>query len=229
MDRHLDTELLNLKQKLLNMGDEVEKAIGLAIDGLLSSDLEKISQVYQIEKQINRAHMVNDEVCVRLIALNQPMATDLRFIVSSIKINTDLERMGDQAVNIAQNAERYIAGGPLPLPKDIPELRKMCQEVQAMVHKVLESFITKSGSQALDILRNDNKINKLRDTIFSMISDVMKKGRENIDQGLNLILIARNLEKIGDHAENIAEDVIYVASGKDVRHPGLSKRKEFFT
>ena len=224
MDRHLDTELLNLKQKLLNMADLVENAIGLAIEGLLTGDSAKIAQVYEIEKKVNREHMANDEVCVRLIALNQPMATDLRFIVASIKINTDLERMGDQAVNIALNAERYIKGGPLAPLKDITELREMCTEVRLMVRKVLDSFVSKNGTQALEVLLHDDQVDAFKNKIFHIISSVMKTGPQYVDQGLNLILIARNLEKIGDHASNIAEDVIYVASGKDVRHPGLSSQ-----
>lgn len=223
MDRHLDTELLNLKQKLLHMADLVESAIKMAIEGLLDEDIQKISQVYEIEKKVNREHMTNDEVCVRLIALNQPMATDLRFIVASIKINTDLERMGDQAVNIALNAERFIKSGPIPALKNITELREMCAEVRLMVRKVLDSFISRNGVQALEVLRHDDHVDTFKNTIFHMISSVMKTGPEFIDQGLNLILIARNLEKIGDHASNIAEDVIYVASGKDVRHPGLTQ------
>ncbi len=223
MDRHLDTELLNLKQKLLNMADHVENAIGIAIEGLLAEDAGKIAEVYEIEKKVNREHMVNDEVCVRLIALNQPMATDLRFIVASIKINTDLERMGDQAVNIALNAERYIKAGPVAPLQNISELREMCTEVRLMVRKVLDSFVSKNGNQALEVLLHDDQVDAFKNKIFDMISHVMKTGPQYIDQGLNLILIARNLEKIGDHASNIAEDVIYVASGKDVRHPGLSQ------
>ena len=223
MDRHLDTELLNLKQKLLYMADLVENAIGMAIDGLLDEDTQKIAQVYEIEKKVNREHMTNDEVCVRLIALNQPMASDLRFIVASIKINTDLERMGDQAVNIALNAERFIKAGPVHPLKNFSELKEMCTEVRVMVRKVLDSFVSRNGVQALEVLRHDDQVDAFKNKIFHMISNVMKTGPQFIDQGLNLILIARNLEKIGDHASNIAEDVIYVASGKDVRHPGLSQ------
>ena len=205
------------------MADLVENAIGIAIEGLLTEDAHKIAEVYEIEKKVNREHMTNDEVCVRLIALNQPMATDLRFIVASIKINTDLERMGDQAVNIALNAERYIKGSPVAPLKNLPELREMCSEVRIMVRKVLDSFVSKNGVQALEVLRHDDHVDAFKNKIFNMIASVMKTGPHYIDQGLNLILIARNLEKIGDHASNIAEDVIYVASGKDVRHPGLSQ------
>lgn len=223
MDRHFDTELLNLKKQLLNMGNLVEHAIHLAIEGLLTGDAAKIGQVYEIEKEVNRSHMAIDEVSVRLIALNQPMATDLRFIVASIKINTDLERMGDQAVNIAQNVERYISKPPIEPLKDLPELREMCVEIRAMVRKVLDSFISRNGGQAREVLKTDDHVDELKNNIFNMISGVMKRGPQFIDQGLNLILIARNLEKIGDHASNIAEDVIYVASGKDVRHPRQQK------
>src|SRR3989338_8986559 len=113
--------------------------------------------------------MANDEVCVRLIALNQPMATDLRFIVASIKINTDLERMGDQAVNIAMNAERYIKGGPLAPLKDISELREMCTEVRMMVRKVLDSFVSKNGAQALEVLLHDDHVDAFKNKIFHII------------------------------------------------------------
>lgn len=208
------------------MANLVESAIGFAIEGLLDEDAEKIAQVYEIEKKVNREHMANDEVCVRLIALHQPMASDLRSIVASIKINTDLERMGDQAVNIALNAERYIKGAPLDPLKNLPELREMCSKVRLMVRKVLDSFLAKNGAQAQEVLRHDDEVDAYKNKIFYMISSVMKTGPQYVDQGLNLILIARNLEKIGDHASNIAEDVIYVASGKDVRHPGLQHHIE---
>ena len=205
------------------MADLVESAIELAIEALLSRDASKIAQVYEIEKQVNREHITNDEVCVRLIALNQPMARDLRFIVASIKINTDLERMGDQSVNIALNAERYLQSSPLEPLQNISELRDMCAEVRLMVRKVLESFVSKNPSLALEVLKYDDRVDEFKNKILKMISQVMKQGPEYVDQGLNLILIARNLEKIGDHASNIAEDVIYVASGKDIRHPGLAE------
>lgn len=215
MERHLDTSLRELKQKLLGMGGCVERMIEHATDAMQAGDLAILATVHQLEKTVNQAHMAIDTDCIQLLALQQPLAADLRLIVAVLKINTDLERMGDQAVNIAYNAERYLKAAPLG---PMPELTEMSAESRIMVREALDSFVRVDEALARHVLKRDDKVDAFKNTIFRDTLDRVKKNPQEIEQGLNLILIARNLERIGDHATNIAEDVIYAISGDDVRH-----------
>jgi phosphate transport system protein len=140
---------------------------------------------------------------------------DLRTIVAILKINTDLERMGDQAVNIAHNSNRYLAAAPF---KQLVDLPKMADEVQIMVHDSLDAFVKGSEKTAVEVLQRDDAVDNFKDTIFGDVKERLKNSPNDIEQGLNLILIARNLERIGDHATNIAEDVIFAIKGEDIRH-----------
>ncbi len=215
MERHFDTALRELKEQLVTMAGLVEKAIEKAIQALQKQDRFMFKEVYEIEKEVNKAHKSVDESCVKLLALQQPMAADLRLIVAIIKINTDLERMGDQAVNIAHNSDRYLQGAPL---KPIVDLPVMSAEVRFMVQETLDSFIKTNEDLARDVLKRDDKVDTLKNKIFKDVLELMKMDASKVEQGLCLILVARNLERIGDHATNIAEDVIYVITGEDVRH-----------
>lgn len=217
MERHLDTGLRELKQKLLGMGGFVERMIEHATDALQAGDLDILATVHELEKTVNRAHMAIDTDCIQLLALQQPLAADLRLIVAVLKINTDLERMGDQAVNIAYNAERYLKGAPLG---PMPELSEMSAETRVMVREALDSFVRIDEKLARAVLKRDDIVDAFKNKIFRDLLDRIKKTPNEIEPGLNLILIARNLERIGDHATNIAEDVIYAISGDDVRHAG---------
>lgn len=213
--RHFDENLEELKAKLLNMAGCVESAIVHALDALLERNAMKLNKVYKLEEEINLDHKEVDDRAVKLIALQQPLAVDLRLIVAIIKINTDLERMGDQAVNIAQNAEKYLQVKPL---KPLVDLPKMAQEVRTMVRLCLDSFVNGSERIARDVLSRDDLVDALKQKIFKDVLEILKKNPEDIESGLDLILIARNLERIGDHATNIAEDVIFAFTGEDVRH-----------
>ena len=219
-ERHFDTSLKELKEKLLSMAGYVEKAIENATQALLESNTLKLSPVYEIEKKVNQAHINVDDGCVKLLALQQPLAVDLRLIVAILKINTDLERMGDQAVNIAHNTERYLKGALLKVLSGFPQIST---EVRFMVRTCLDAFVSSSESAAKDVLIRDDKVDDLKNKIFHDILEHLKKNPQDIEQGLNLILIARNLERIGDHATNIAEDVIYVLTGQDIRHTPHTK------
>lgn len=154
---------------------------------------------------------------MKLLALQQPLAADLRLIIAIIKINTDLERMGDQAVNIAHNAERYLKEKPI---KPLVDLPIMFSEVRFMVGEALDAFVKTDLALAKDVLTRDDQVDSLKHKIFKDVLEVIKVESQGIEAGLCLILIARNLERIGDHSTNIAEDVIFAITGEDVRHSG---------
>lgn len=215
MPRHFEIALKELRKTLVAMGTLVEEAIEHATQALITGDASKVEKVFKIEKKVNEAHKAVDEFCLKLLALQQPMAADLRLIVAVIKMNTDLERMGDQAVNIARNSERYLKGAPL---KPIVDLPVMAGETRFMVREAIDSFNKADESLSRDVLKRDDSVDDLKDKIFRDVIEHLKTRPEMIEQGLSLILIARNLERIGDYATNIAEDVIFAVSGKDIRH-----------
>lgn len=215
MVRHFEVGLAQLKADLISMAGLVESAIENALFALQKRDPRPIAQLFNIEKRVNEAHKAIDESCMNLLALQQPLAIDLRLIVAIIKINADLERMGDQAVNIAHNLQRYLKSDPLKPLVDLPEI---AQEVRFMVREAIDAFVKSNELLARDVLKRDDRVDALKNKIFRDALAEMKASPELIEQGLNLILIARNLERIGDHATNIAEDVIFVISGEDIRH-----------
>ena len=215
MERHFDVSLRDLKEQLVGMAGSVERAIENATEALTARDRSKIENVYELEKKVNQAHINVDDACVKLLALQQPLAADLRLIVAVLKINTDLERMGDQAVNIAHNTERYISDLPL---KPLIDLPAMFTEARHMVREAIDSFVRRDTQLARAVMLRDDKVDALKNKIFRDVLDHIKASPDQIEQGLSLILIARNLERIGDHATNIAEDVIFAITGEDVRH-----------
>ncbi len=218
--RHLDAELSQLKEKLLAMGGAVEKSVEHATQALLLRDLSRFKEVYALEAEINRSHVEVDNACVNLLARQSPMAADLRLIIAVIKINADLERMGDQAVNISHNGEYYLAWPELKPLVDIPI---MAERVRVMVRAALDAFVKLDEKQAQLVLECDDEVDQLKQKIFLDLLGVMKQSPENVERGLNLILVARNLERIGDHATNIAEDVIFALNGVDIRHRGIAR------
>lgn len=215
-ERQFDVAMRELRAQLLTMGGLVEKAIERATEALKTRNQDLIAEVFEIEKKVNQCHISVDSLCLKLLALQHPFAVDLRAIVAMIKINTDLERMGDQGVNIAHNSSRYIKGPPLKVLEDLPH---MFEEVRFMVRDALDSFVKSDSKLAREVLDRDAIVDNLKNKIFRDVLDHLKTKPEMIEQGLNLILVARNLERIGDHATNIAEDVIFAATGEDVRHP----------
>ena len=217
MERHIDHELRELKSKILLMGGYVEQAIEEATQALLHNKPERFALVFEMEHQINQAHMVVDEMCLKFLATQSPLAADLRFILAVVKINTDLERMGDQAVNIAHNAKHYLLETPIKALVDLP---KMAREVQTMVKESLDAFVRGDSALARAVLKKDDEVDALKHQIFHDVKEVMMQDGKRIEGGLDLILIARNLERLGDHATNIAEDVIFVTTGDDIRHGG---------
>jgi phosphate transport system protein len=215
MERHFDAELKTLKEKILAMGGMVEKAIEEATQALIARETGRLQEVYKLEGRINRSHIEVDEAALNLLARQAPLAADLRLIVAVIKINTDLERMGDQAVNIAHNSEKYLQEPALKPLIDIP---RMAQEVRAMTRDALDAFVRRDPALAQGVISRDDIVDELKNQIFRELITYMISDPRSIERAINLILIARNLERVGDHATNIAEDVIFATTGADIRH-----------
>jgi phosphate transport system protein len=213
--KHFDEELNLLKEKLLSMASLAETMIYKAVKSLAERDKSLFEVVNQDEKKVNYLQIEIDELCLKLLALKQPMATDLRFITSAMKINSELERIGDLAVNIIQRAEVLIKQPQLKPLIDIP---RMAELTQKMVKDSLDAFIKRDVNLARSILIRDDQVDCLKDQIFHELLTFMLSDQSTIPRALELILVSRHLERIGDHATNIAEDVIYLVQGKDIRH-----------
>ena len=213
--RHFQEELEALQARLLEMGGLAEERVRAAVQGLMSRDVVLIDKVLYGDEPINELHIEVDKRCFRLLALYQPMATDLRAIVAAVKINTDLERVGDLAVNIAEAAKRYAAHPPVKRLIDIP---RMTDLAQAMLRDALDSFVRRDTALAQRVLNEDDVLDSLKTHIFRELLTYMLQNPSTVEPSLDLILISRHLERIGDHATNIAEDVIFMVSARDVRH-----------
>ncbi len=223
MDRHIDVELQRVKQRVVLMGGYVEQALEEAIGALINRQPQRFDKVEEIEHKINQAHIEVDEECLKILATQTPLAKDLRMIVSIIKINTDLERMGDQAINISHNGRHYLSE---PALKPLIDLPRMAEEVRFMVREALDSLVMQDVDKAREVLRRDDIVDSFKNQIFRELVTYMIGDPRTIERALNLILIARNLERLGDHATNIAEDVIFVCTGEDIRHGGKDANRD---
>jgi phosphate transport system protein len=204
-----------LREKLLRMGGLAEQAVDRACQAYIERDLTRCRMVLENESLINQAEREIDEIAFDLLALQQPMAIDLRFILAVVKINADLERVGDQAVNIAERVMDMVELPATELPVDIA---RMAAAVSAMVRRALESFIEGKAELAQAVLEMDNVVDRMRDEAFITLVHKMNETPEVTRQALDALLVARNLERVADHATNIAEDVIFWVRGADVRH-----------
>jgi phosphate transport system protein len=213
--RHFQEELEALQTRLLEMGGLAEERLRAAIDGLVSREVALIDRVVRGDEPINELHIEIDNRCFKLLALYQPMATDLRAIVAGVKINVDLERVGDLAVNIAEAARRYVTHPPVKKLIDIPQ---MADIAQAMLRDALDSFVRRDTRLAQQVLNEDDRLDGLKTQIFRELLTYMLQDPATVEPALDLILISRHLERVGDHATNIAEDVIFMVSALDVRH-----------
>ena len=205
----------DLKERLLVMAGMAEQAIQRSIEAYTTRDLNLCELVFRSEPSINRLEREIDQMALDLLAMEQPMAVDLRFILSVIRINADLERVGDQAVNIAVRVREMGAFANIDLPVDIPRLASLAS---AMVRKALQAFIEADAELARSVLALDDQVDEMNDAAFYSLSSLIKEQPELTPQSLNALIIARNLERVGDHATNIAEDVIFWVRGFDVRH-----------
>ena len=213
--RHFIEELEDLQGRLLEMGTLVESAIHNSVRALMERSEALAQQVLGNEDRINHLEIEIDDLAVRLLALQQPMARDLRFLTAAIKINTDLERMGDLAVNIVERAVALMGRPPVTPMIDIPQLART---TESMVRKSLDAFVKREPELARSVLQSDDMVDRLRDSIHSELISFMQEDPESIPQALDLILVARHLERIADHATNIAEDTLFLVKGVDVRH-----------
>jgi phosphate transport system protein len=212
---HFQEELEALKTRLLEMGGLAEERVRVCIEALESRDLALVGEVMGGDEPINQLHIEIDNRCFRLLALYQPMATDLRGIVSAVKINTDLERVGDLAVNIAEAAQRYSTHPPVKKLIDIPTMGAIAQ---TMLRDALDAYVRRDVALAHAVLNADDELDALKTQVFRDLLTYMLKDPATVEPALDLILISRHLERIGDHATNIAEDVIFMVSAQDVRH-----------
>ena len=212
---HLQEELEQLKARLLVMAAEAEEQVRLAVRTLVTRDHKLAQQVLGGDESINRLHIEIDERSFKLLALYQPVATDLRVVVSGVKINSDLERVGDFAVNIVEAALRYIEH---PSVKPLIDIPRMAEIAQGMLRDTLNAYVTHDTALAQDVLDRDDRLDELKDQVFRELLSFMLEDPRRTVPALELILVSRHLERVGDHATNIAEEVIFIASGRDVRH-----------
>ena len=221
MERHFEIELNGLKERLLWMGSLAERAVHQAIHSVLDVDASLAEAVLEEEPAINELQMEIDDRVMQLLALHQLMAADLRFVLSVSRINNDLERIGDQAVNIAQSSQRILRH---PRVKPYVDLPRMSEVAEEMVRDALNAVVRRDVELAQKILAMDDQGNHFRDQIFRELLTYMMGDSSVVFPAFELILVAKNLERIGDHATNIAEDVIYIVQGQDVRHPTVDRR-----
>ena len=215
MERHLDVELQRVKDDLVRMASLAETAIGLAVKALVSRDAELARQVIASDDAINMLEIEIDERCLRTMALYQPEAKDLRFLAMALKINNDLERMGDQAVNIAERTLELLKE---PLLKPLIDIPRMAELAQRMVKGSLDAFVQQDVEKARAVCRQDDEVDRYDDQIFRELLTYMMEDPKAITRAVSLILVSRHLERIADHATNIAEDVIYLTEGKTIKH-----------
>jgi phosphate transport system protein len=213
--RHFVEELEHLKTKLLEMGSLVEASIQRSVTAVTQKDRSAAEEVFRNEQRINAIEIEIDDFAINLLALHQPMAADLRLIVAALKINTDLERMGDLSVNTAQRALALIEGPVVKPMIDIPYIAGL---VQSMVRKSLDAFVTRDADLARSVLAADDAVDSMRTSYYHELVSFMEKDPQNIAQALNLLSVTRNLERVADHSTNIAEDVLFLVKGVDVRH-----------
>ena len=204
-----------LKERLLVMAGMTEQAIQRSIEAYRTRDLSICELVFRSEPAINRLEREIDQMALDLLAMEQPMAIDLRFILAVIRINADLERVGDQAVNIAIRVREMGAFANIDLPVDIPKPASLSS---AMVRRALQAFIEGNAEMADSVFQMDDQVDEMNDAAYYALSTLIKEKPELTPQSLNALIIARNLERVGDHATNIAEDVIFWVRGADVRH-----------
>jgi phosphate transport system protein len=214
-ERPLDEELKDLKEKLLEMASRAEEQIGRAVRSLKERKQDLACQVLDNEEAINRLDIEIDESAMRLLALRQPMAADLRFITGAMKIGSDLERIGDLAVNIAERTLEILKYPQLKPLIDIPRMAEMAQN---MVRDALNAFVNGDAALAKNVCERDDQVDQLNNQVFRELLTYMLEDASTIHRAVDLILVGRHLERIADHATNIGEDVIYMVKGKTIKH-----------
>jgi len=213
--RHFHEELSDVKVRLLTMSGEAEAALSLAVEALLERDGAKAALVIAGDRTIDRLEVEIEERCMSLLALQQPMARDLRMLITALKIANDLERVGDHAVNIAQSAERLHQARPITPEPEIVEMARLSRD---MLSDALEAFIRGDAVAGREICRRDDKVDALHRSVFRILLTHMMEDPHTIGAGMELFLVSRNLERVADLATNIAEDVVFLVEGKSIKH-----------
>ncbi|HKS16242.1 MAG TPA: phosphate signaling complex protein PhoU [Planctomycetota bacterium] len=213
--RHFDEQIQDLQQRLVLMGRLAESMIQGVLRMLIERNSTLFEEVERKEDQVNELQIEVDDRALKLAALQQPVANDVRLVFMASRIATELERIADQAINIGQNAKHLLTAPPLKPFVDIPIMAKICQE---MVANGLAAFVNRNVDLAQEVLKEEEKVDAFRDQIFRELLTYMMADPATIPRAMSLILISRNLERVGDHATNIAEEVIYLVQGRDVRH-----------
>jgi phosphate transport system protein len=226
--RHFVEELRELKDRLLTMGGLAEERLRLAVRGLVERDDRTLADVIAGDSRIDSLQMEIDDRCFKLIALYQPVAVDLRTIVSSLKINGDLERVGDLAVNVGEAAHRYLLHPPVKPLIDLPRMGELAMK---MLRESLDAFVDRDVGLAHAVLSQDDWLDAFKGQVFRELLTYMLSNPTTIEPSVDLILISRHLERVGDHATNIAEDVIFLVEARDVRHrnapyPDVERRRD---
>lgn len=214
--RHFHDQLAILKHRLLAMSERAEELVEISVDSLLTRDQEKADLVIAADHEVDSMELEIEALAIELLALQQPMARDLRFIVSAIKVASDLERVGDHAVNIAQCALRLISQHAAISPD--PELEDMARRARSMLSDALDAFIRADGALGREVTRRDDQVDALHNSVFRILLTHMMGDARTITPGLELLLVSRNLERVADLATNIGEDAVYLAEGKQIKH-----------
>jgi phosphate transport system protein len=214
--RHFHDQLGALKQRLLEMSARAEELVELAVDALLTRDTGKAQAVIDADREVDAAELEVEQLAVELLALQQPMARDLRFLVSAIKVTSDLERVGDHAVNIAQCALRLHDLPTRVTPE--PSMAEMARRSRGMLKDAIDAFVRADGALGRDVCRRDDAVDAMHDALFRVLLTHMMADPRTINPGLELLLVSRNLERVADLATNISEDAVFLAEGKQIKH-----------
>jgi phosphate transport system protein len=216
--RHFHDQLAALNRRLLTMSEKAEALVELSVDALLSKDQDKADAVIAGDKEVDAMELEIEAAALELLALQQPMARDLRFIVSAIKVTSDLERVGDHAVNIAQTAQRLVALRSTITPD--PEIEDMARRARAMLGDAIDAFLRADGALGRDVCSRDDQVDALHESVFRILLTHMMADPRTINPSLEYLLVSRNLERVADLATNIGEDAVFLAEGKNIKHGG---------
>ena len=217
MKKHFSEELTLIRQTVLRMGGLVEQMTHLSVQALVERNEEMLKDIRKMETEVNQLHIDIDEMCLEVIARRQPAATDLRFLSAAMKINTDMERIGDQAINIVQRTESLLT---VPLLKPLIDIPRMAEIAKEMLKAALDAFVNRGADLAYANILKDDTVDQLKDQVFRELLTYMISDPTTIPRAMDLILVSRHLERVADHATNICEDVIFMVKGKDIRHQG---------
>jgi phosphate transport system protein len=214
--RHFHDQLAHLKQRLLDMSDLATSLLDLSVDALLSRDANMAEAVVSGDNELDALELEVEDQAIGLLALQQPMARDLRFIIASIKVSNDLERVGDHAVNIAQSAQRLSQMSTVITPD--PEIGDMARRARQMLRDSLTAFVRADGALGRDVCRADDEVDAMHNSVFRILVTHMMEDARTITPSLELLLVSRNLERVADLATNIGEDAVFLAEGKQIKH-----------